>query len=326
MGRRLNPPEQGVKPLCVFGPLHYQELPEAFMDFVASLTGKSPSTTGAGSEGALTKGPFNALPPIHDLNAALVSFILTDLAVFSSAAGWLGPRLRVDHDISLLVPEIWARMSPEERTPKFLIENGYIERCRDTTHEGKPVLASRLGWRVTASFVRTFCGRVLSNPSTVFTDEHLQPERQDPAVFAAGMENIVQAMRTAAESYFSDGSVEQAVPPLRALLHIMRDGTWEGRDASDPAFRALFTREHLLASDWYRARLAAQQKRDAAQWDAQARYVEKVLDRANYADVAAQLRLRERLETAQAAARAAREPAYLERLVGTIGVDPALVA
>ena len=31
------------------------------MDFICSLTGKSPSTTGAGSEGALTKGPFNAL-------------------------------------------------------------------------------------------------------------------------------------------------------------------------------------------------------------------------------------------------------------------------
>jgi hypothetical protein len=99
----------------MFNPLHYLELPEAFMDFIASLTGKSPSTTGAGSEGALTKGPFNALPAIHDLNAALVSYVLTDLAVFSSAAGWVGPRWRVDHDISLLVPEILAFM--EERTP-----------------------------------------------------------------------------------------------------------------------------------------------------------------------------------------------------------------
>ena len=32
-GRRLNPPEPGVQPMCVFGPIHYQELPEAFMDF-----------------------------------------------------------------------------------------------------------------------------------------------------------------------------------------------------------------------------------------------------------------------------------------------------
>ena len=60
-GRRNNPPEEGIRPLCVYGPIHYQELPELFMDYVCSLTGKSPSTTGAGSEGALTKGPFNAL-------------------------------------------------------------------------------------------------------------------------------------------------------------------------------------------------------------------------------------------------------------------------
>ena len=62
-GRRNNPPdpEAGIRPLAVYRPIHYQELPELFMDFICSLTGKSPSTTGAGSEGALTKGPFNAL-------------------------------------------------------------------------------------------------------------------------------------------------------------------------------------------------------------------------------------------------------------------------
>ncbi|MEY4940253.1 MAG: hypothetical protein RIQ93_1988, partial [Verrucomicrobiota bacterium] len=239
MGRRLNPPEANVRPLCVYSPIHYQEFPEAFMDLVASLTGKSPSTTGAGSEGALTKGPFNALPPIHDLNAALISYLLTDLPVFSSAAGWVGPRGRVDHDISLLVPEIWARMSPEERTPRFLIEHGYLERCQDWTHEGRPVLASRLGWRVTARFVQTFCGRVLSNPSTVFEEQHLRPETQDPAVFADGMENIVDAMRAAAESYFADGSIENAVPPLHALLHLMRDGQWKNQAAEGAEFRAL---------------------------------------------------------------------------------------
>ncbi len=323
-GRRLNPPEAGVRPMCVFGPVHYQELPEAFMDFIASLTGKSPSTTGAGSEGALTKGPFNCLPPIHDLNAALVSFILTDLAVFSSAAGWVGPKLRVDHDISLLVPEIWARMSPEERAPQFLIANGYLERCTDWEHEGRPVLASRLGWRITARFVQGFCGRVLSNPSTLFEEEHLRPELQDRAVFAEGMDNIVQAMRNAAQCYFADGSVAQAVPPLAALLHLMRDGTWQGAGASDAKFRALFTRENLLASDWYRARLAAQQRRDVATWETQARYLEKFLARGNYADVAERLGIRERLARAQASASAARDAGYLAQLVGTIGVDPSL--
>jgi hypothetical protein len=64
-GRRNNPAdrEKGIRPLSVYNPIHYQEVPELFMDFICSLTGKSPSTTGAGSEGALTKGPFNMLVP-----------------------------------------------------------------------------------------------------------------------------------------------------------------------------------------------------------------------------------------------------------------------
>ena len=72
-GRRNNPPDPklGLPPLAVYSPIHYQELPELFMEFICSLTGKSPSTTGFGSEGALTKGPFNALWPVVDLNNAL---------------------------------------------------------------------------------------------------------------------------------------------------------------------------------------------------------------------------------------------------------------
>src|SRR5262249_1607889 len=55
-GRRNNPPDlkAGIAPLAVYNPIHYQELPELFMEFISSLTGKSPSTTGFGSEGALT--------------------------------------------------------------------------------------------------------------------------------------------------------------------------------------------------------------------------------------------------------------------------------
>jgi hypothetical protein len=325
MGRRLNPPEPGVRPLCVFGPVHYQELPEAFMDLIASLTGKSPSTTGAGSEGALTKGPFNALPPIYDLNAAFVSFVLTGLPIFSSAAGWVGPRLRVDHDISLLVPEIWCRMTPEERTPAYLIAHGCLERCTDFDHDGRRVLASRLGWRITARFVQNFCGRVLSNPGTLFDDEFLRPEQQDAATFADGVDNIVAAMRAAAENYFNDGSIATACPPLRALLHVMRDGAWEGRGPDDPEFRALFTRESVLASDWYHARLEAQRAMDMHLWEGHAHYLERFLARPNYADIAARLDIRGRLAHATSALRAARSPAHLEKLTGTLGVEPSLV-
>ena len=57
-GRRNNPPDvqAGIPPLAVYNPIHYQELPELFMDFICSLTGKSPSTTGFGSEGRADQG------------------------------------------------------------------------------------------------------------------------------------------------------------------------------------------------------------------------------------------------------------------------------
>ena len=62
-GRRNNPPEPGIRPLAVYNPIHYQELPELFMDFICSLTGKSPSTTGAGSGGRAHQGAVQRPAP-----------------------------------------------------------------------------------------------------------------------------------------------------------------------------------------------------------------------------------------------------------------------
>ena len=41
-GRRNNPPttRRAIPPLAVYNPIHYQELPELFMDFICSLTGQ----------------------------------------------------------------------------------------------------------------------------------------------------------------------------------------------------------------------------------------------------------------------------------------------
>ena len=161
-GRRNNPPDTTadglkIRPLCVFNPIHYQELPELFIDYICSVTGKSPSTTGAGSEGALTKGPFNAINATADLNNALVSMILTGYGGFSSAAGYIGSNYKVDHDISLLIPEVWCRMTPEERDPQHLINNGELEKLKDfeldTSQGNQTVLASRLGYRITSEIM-----------------------------------------------------------------------------------------------------------------------------------------------------------------------------
>jgi phosphoenolpyruvate carboxykinase (diphosphate) len=194
-GRRNNPPDpkHGLPPLAVYSPVHYLELPELFIDFICSLTGKSPATTGFGSEGALTKAPFNALWPVVDLNNALVSFILTGYAGFSTSAGYVDPNFPVDHDVSLLGPEIWCRMRVHERDPQFLIANGYLVPVCDFCLDGRTVLASRLGYRITSLFVDRFLRRIFETPDAVFTEEMLRPERQDLIMFAEGVDSIVEA-------------------------------------------------------------------------------------------------------------------------------------
>ena len=321
-GRRNNPPEHGIRSLACYNPIHYMELPELFMEFICSMTGKSPSTTGAGSEGALTKGPFNALPPIIDVNTALVSWLLSGHNGFVTAAGYVGPRCRVDHDVSLIVPEVFCRMSPEERDPKYLIANHYLERLEDFERDGKKYFASRLGWRINMRFVHAFFGRVFNHPHAVFTNEMLEPESQDAAVFADGIDNIVSTQKRVAKMYFDDGSIAQACPPIKALLHLMLHDHWEGKTLDNPEFRKLFTREYLLASDWYAARLAAKQKVDRQLWQRHVRYLDKFLKRPSHADEAARLHVAERFAHAQKTLEEVEAPAYLEKLRGTPGVEP----
>jgi hypothetical protein len=321
-GRRNNPPEAGIRSLAVFNPIHYFELPELFMEFICSMTGKSPSTTGAGSEGALTKGPFNALPPIIDLNNALVSFVLTGHRAFVTAAGFVGPNARVDHDVSLIVPEVFCRMSPEERDPKFLIANRFLEKCEDLEHKGKKVFSSRLGYRINARFVHAFFGRVFNHPHAVFTEEMLKPELQSAEIFADGMDNIVTTQQRVAEMYFADGSIAQACPPLKALLQIMAHGAWDGKGLDHPDVRKLFTRENLLSSDWYAARLAAKQKVDRALWKRHVEYLNNFLRRPNYTDVAENLGIAGRLTQARKTLETVESPDFLKKLAGSLGAEP----
>ncbi len=322
VGRRNNPPEPGIRPLAVYNPIHYQELPELFMDFICSLTGKSPSTTGAGSEGALTKGPFNALRPTPDLNNALVSFILTGYAGYSTAAGYIGPKVRVDHDISLLVPEIWSRLPPQARDPHYLIETGCLEKVEDFQYQGRLVQASRLGYRITERFVHGFVGKIFDTPRAVFGEPILRPESQDLAVFVDGVENIVEAQQKVAARYLEDGSVDDACPPLKALLHIMAEGSYRGKDAHHPDIRALFTRSALLASDWYQERLETKQARDVALWQRHVANLAAFAGRPSYQDIVDKLEIRQRLEAAKAKLAWVGSGDYLQSLRGTIGADP----
>ena len=319
-GRRGNPadPKLGIPPLAVYNPIHYQELPELFMDFVCSLTGKSPSTTGFGSEGALTKGPFNSVSPVVDLNNALVAAILTEYAGFTTASGYVGPRYRVDHDISMLAPEVWCRIRVHERDPQAWIADGFLEKLNDFEWNGRTVRASRLGYRITPLFRERFLGRIFETPDAVFPDEMLRPELQDMASFAAGVEAIVEAQERVARNYFFDCSVEAACPPLRALLHIMAHGQWQGKTVEAPDVRAMFTRESLLSSAWYQERLHVKQERDVALWT---RHI-RALRRFGARSESPQLDIAARLAEAQKQLARVSAVTYLTELVGTIGADP----
>jgi hypothetical protein len=323
-GRKNSPPDvaAGLPPLAVYGPIHYQELPELFMECISSLTGKSPATTGFGSEGALTKGPFNALWPVVDLNNALVSAILTGDNGFTTSAGHIGPNFRVDHDVSMLVPEIWCRMRTAERDPRFLIDSGFLEKIEDFAFNGRTVLASRLGYRITVAFVDHFLGRIFETPDSVFPMEMLRPELQNQAMFAAGVDAIVESQRRVALNYFEDGSFEAACPPLRALLEIMAHGSYYGMGVDHPEVRGMFTREALLASDWYAERLRVKQQRDIALWRRHVHALEQFRSAEHDFPPQDEIDFDGRFALAHAQLARVSSPTYLDELRGTIGADP----
>ena len=327
-GRRNNPPEPeaGIRSLAVYNPIHYQELPELFMDYICSLTGKSPSTTGAGSEGALTKGPFNALRPVVDLNNTLVGFILSGYGGFSTAAGHIGSHMRVDHDISLLIPEIWSRLSPRARDPRYLIDEGHLEKLDDFEHAGQNVLASRLGYRITSHFVHSFMGKIFDSPAAALNEAILKPETQDFEAYVDGISNIVETQQKVAQRYLDDGSIDDACPPIRALLYCMAEGHYQGQDVHSPAIRALFDRDALLASDWYKERLATRQAQDVALWRRHCEYLETFLRQRGSSYWRAELGLEARLEQARRMVAQAGSAEYLDSLVGTLGTDPSVAA
>lgn len=322
-GRRNNPADEAanVPPLAVYNPIHYQELPELFIDYMCSITGKSPSTTGFGSEGALTKGPFNNLLPAADLNNAFLSYILTGYAGFSTAAGYVGPKYKVDHDVSLLIPEIWCRMSVVEREPKYLIENGYLEKVEDFDYKGRKVDASLLGYRITSNFVKHFMARIFSKPDAVFSEDMLRPELQDLDMFVASIDNLSITQKRVAEGFMKDGTYEQLCPPLKALVHIMVGGKYKGKDRNDPEIRAMFAPENVLNSDWYKARLVEKQRRDIALWTKNVAYMEDIMSRQNFASTSVRLDLPSKLKLAQTKLAAVKKAEYIDELKGSLGAD-----
>jgi hypothetical protein len=186
--------------------------------------------------------------------------------------------------------------------------------------DGRTVLASRLGYRITPRFADVFLGRIFETPDAVFPEEMLRPEKQDLAMFASGVDAIVDSQRRVAQLYFEDGGVEDACPPLRALLEIMAHGSYQDMDLNDPRLRAQFTREAVLASDWYKDRLRTRQLKETELWERHLRALEEF--RASGLEIPPQLDLEARVAAAKDRLALVGSPEYLSELMGTIGADP----
>jgi hypothetical protein len=299
-------------------PLHYMELPELFMEFISSMTGKSPSTTGAGSEGAVTKGPFNALAPIVDLNNNFLAYALTGYDGWLSSAGYIGPKVRVDHDISMLVPELFSRMWPDERRASNLIADGYLEKLEDFEFDGRRC-CPRLGYRMNERFATTYFGRIFLHPDVVFTDDMLRPEQQDLATFAESMDVIVTHPSAVAQAYFNDAASSWLCRRCAACWRSWPRARPRRLDAGQPRVpRAVHPRVRARQR-LYAARLDVKQAADVAHQQLGLDRLREFSAAPENEQVSQRLHLQDRIADAETDLAALIEAGYRESLVGTIG-------
>ena len=215
-------------------------------------------------------------------------------------------------------------MSEEERGADYLISEGYLTKVEDFEYEGELVEASRLGYRITRRFVLDFFGRVFTNPDSVVPEDMLKPELQGMHDYVDGITNIIETQKRISDLYFDDGSVEMAIPPLKALLHIMSHGQYEGKTLSDQSIRDLFDSKKILEQSWYKERLLMKQEKDVAYLSKQSAYIKEYLSKESHRIEADRLQLNERLTDIQDKLEITKGSDYLKSLEGTIGRDVSL--
>ena len=84
----------------------------------------------------------------------------------------------------------------------------------------------------------------------------------------------------------------------------------------------MFTREALLASEWYAERLDLKQQKDIALWTRHVSNMEKFLANTSHAEEANRLAFPDRLARAKSELERIKSPAYREGLVGFLGCHP----
>lgn len=106
----------------------------------------------------------------------------------------------------------------------------------------------------------------------------------------------------------------------------MAFGHYKGKSIKDPEIRAMFTREALLGSKWYKARLAKKQARDRSLWKKNVEYLDSFVRRPGYEQVVGKLDIAKRLDDARKQLDFVESDEYMKELVGTLGADPIRLA
>jgi hypothetical protein len=101
----------------------------------------------------------------------------------------------------------------------------------------------------------------------------------------------------------------------------MAEGSYQGKTIDDPSIREMFTRDHLLQSDWYKERLKIKQQREAALWQRNLDYIEQKMDKVSESELDLWSDLQQRMERAEEMLAWVNSDAYLEQLQGTLGAD-----
>jgi hypothetical protein len=102
----------------------------------------------------------------------------------------------------------------------------------------------------------------------------------------------------------------------------MAEGSYMGKKLDDPELRKLFSRDYVLASDWYADRLDRYVAYAADHLEKGVAALEGFLADPEGRESKELARARHDLEQARAKLELVRSKAYREGLVGTIGKDP----
>ena len=173
---------------------------------------------------------------------------------------------------------------------------------------------------MTEKFMRAYFGRIFLHPDTVFTPEMLRPELQDAEIFADSVRTISMTHARVAKAYFDDGTISLAVPPIRALLEVMANGTCsEGWTLDDPELREMFTHESVLTSDWYAERLDAKQAEDVRRSERGIAQLEEFMADPRNAAACEEIDVQARLDHVRGFHDRAVSEEYRQQLVGTLG-------